>query len=502
MSPRTPRLSLNLLASLTGSAWSALLSLALVPAYIALLGQEGYGLVGFYLSLQAMLQVLDLGLSPLLSREFARLDQTSPQARQDARDLLRTIEGGYWGLGLVVAAVLIVSAPWIADHWLNPVALTRDSVITGLRLMGVLFAVQWPLSVYQGGLIGRERLISLNAIQIGLGSLAALGAVGALIWIAPTPAVYFGWQVAVNAVRVSVLAGVLWRSLPGAEAPRVRGETVRRRWRFAAAMTGVAATGLLLTQLDRLVVSWALPLADLGTYSVAALTTTGLGLIAGALFNAFYPRLTGAVAMASGAETTFHLYAQSVAVLVGVPAIVLVCFAPEVFSLWLGDGPRAASISAPAAWLALGSGLNAAMSPWYALQLAHNRASLALRLNVFLVAVAAPALLVLTPSFGLTGAAVVWPLTQGLYLLVGAPLSAARLMPQAMGPWVWRDIARPVGVAGLVLGGLRIWLPVPADGSEIGLVAAGLLIAFALAVWAAPDLRARLAIILSPWSRF
>jgi O-antigen/teichoic acid export membrane protein len=491
VSPRPPRLSLNLLASLTGSAWSALLNLALVPAYIALLGQEGYGLVGFYLSLQAVLQVLDLGLSPLLSREFARLDPADPVAGRDARDLLRTIESVYWGLGLAIAAILIALAPWIADQWLNPAALTRETVVTGVRLMGVLFAVQWPLSVYQSGLIGRERLISLNTIQIGLGSLAALGALGALIWIAPTPAVYFGWQIGINVLRVPVLALVLWRSLPGTEPARLRGETVRRRLQFAAAMTGVAATGLLLTQLDRLIVSWLLPLADLGLYSVAVLTTTGLGLIAGALFNAFYPRLTGAAASPAGADAIFQLYAQAVAVLVGVPALALVCFAPEIFGLWLGDPQRAAGVAAPAAWLALGSGLNALMSPWYALQLAHNRAGLALRLNVVLVAVAAPALLVLTPTYGLTGAAAVWPLTQGLYLLLGAPLSAARLMPNGLWAWAWRAVLRPLGAAGLVLGGLRVaWTG--GAGSTVWVLGVCVCISLLLATSTAPALWERL----------
>ena len=43
-----------------------------MPFYIKLLGIEAYGLVGFYVTLLAALQVLDLGISPTINREMAR----------------------------------------------------------------------------------------------------------------------------------------------------------------------------------------------------------------------------------------------------------------------------------------------------------------------------------------------------------------------------------------------------------------------------------------------
>ena len=83
-------LKLNLAANLMGSAWAMLVQLVCIPLYVKFMGVEAYGLVGFYLMLQAMLQILDLGLSPTMNREMARYS-FEPEKANDARDLVRTL---------------------------------------------------------------------------------------------------------------------------------------------------------------------------------------------------------------------------------------------------------------------------------------------------------------------------------------------------------------------------------------------------------------------------
>src|ERR1700733_16084280 len=95
-------LKLELVASFAGTGWSGVVQLACIPAYIKLMGIESYGLIGFYLVLQAALQVLDLGLSPTMNREMARYS-VLPDKADEARDLVRTLEVGYWSIGIIIA---------------------------------------------------------------------------------------------------------------------------------------------------------------------------------------------------------------------------------------------------------------------------------------------------------------------------------------------------------------------------------------------------------------
>ena len=90
------RLKLNLAANLTGSAWSMFVQLLCIPLYIKFMGVEAYGLVGFYLMLQAMLQVLDLGLSPTMNREMARYSVEPEKADERTRLQTRLIRAGLY----------------------------------------------------------------------------------------------------------------------------------------------------------------------------------------------------------------------------------------------------------------------------------------------------------------------------------------------------------------------------------------------------------------------
>lgn len=61
----------NLIANYLGQGWVAIMSLAFIPIYIKYLGIEFYGLIGLFALLQAWLILLDMGMTPTLSREMA-----------------------------------------------------------------------------------------------------------------------------------------------------------------------------------------------------------------------------------------------------------------------------------------------------------------------------------------------------------------------------------------------------------------------------------------------
>ena len=71
----------NIVANIAGKGWAALLSLAVLPAYVHFLGIEAFGLIGFFLSLMAILSLLDLGLGTALNRQFAQYSMQSGKAK-------------------------------------------------------------------------------------------------------------------------------------------------------------------------------------------------------------------------------------------------------------------------------------------------------------------------------------------------------------------------------------------------------------------------------------
>src|SRR5882724_234451 len=137
----------ELFASFAGTGWSGAAQLACIPLYIKLMGIEAYGLIGFYLVLQTVLQVLDLGLSPTMNREMARYS-VLPEKAAEARDLVRTVETGYWLIGLLIGGSILSASPWLAAHWIKASAIPVRNVMQAVMLMGGLAVFQWPVSFY------------------------------------------------------------------------------------------------------------------------------------------------------------------------------------------------------------------------------------------------------------------------------------------------------------------------------------------------------------------
>jgi len=175
------RLAVNVVANLVGQGWSVLLSLVVVPLYLRLLGIEAYGLIGFYFMLQGLAQVLDLGLSPTMNREMARYS-AQPEKAPEARDLVRTLEVAYWAIGIGIGAGIVMAAPFIARHWLQASVISEGDVRQALMLMGLLVAVQWPLSFYGSGLMGLQKQVLCNVVAIPVSTVSNGGAV-LLLWL-------------------------------------------------------------------------------------------------------------------------------------------------------------------------------------------------------------------------------------------------------------------------------------------------------------------------------
>lgn len=122
-----------------------------VPIYIRYIGIEAYGIIGFFVALQSLFTILDLGLSATLNRELARRSDAAGNA-DDTRDLVRTLEWICWPTGALIVFAVWAASGSLAEDWLRPVSLSVEKTADALFLLGLATALQWPVSFYTGGL--------------------------------------------------------------------------------------------------------------------------------------------------------------------------------------------------------------------------------------------------------------------------------------------------------------------------------------------------------------
>ena len=264
---------------------TALLTLITVPIQVRLLGLEAYGLLGFVASLQVLFAILDFGLGPTVIREVAA--GTAGTGRH-SRALIQTFSGVYWSIAVVAKAFLVMSAPWIATHWLHPGALPTSTVVLAIRLIAISVLLRWPVSLYAGAIAGAQRLDAVNGIRIAMSALKLLGGLLVLLWFR-TVTSYLLWLALSAIVEVACYMVVAVRLVPSFSLqPGFSLAALRRVWRFSLHMNVISVLSAVFVQTDRLLISRLLPIAELGVYSVAYSLAVGLSILQNVISTALF----------------------------------------------------------------------------------------------------------------------------------------------------------------------------------------------------------------------
>ena len=186
----------NIVANFSGSVWQALMALIFIPLYIKFMGVESYGIVGISATLLMIFGLLDMGLSNTLNREMARLS-VLPDKEQEMRNLVRTLEVIFWSIAVFVGITVVSLSPFLAHQWVKAEQLSPKTIEQALLIMGFVIALQMPIGFYSGGLMGLQRQVLLNVINVGISTLRGAGAVLILWLISPTIQAFFYWQFAI-----------------------------------------------------------------------------------------------------------------------------------------------------------------------------------------------------------------------------------------------------------------------------------------------------------------
>lgn len=437
--------------SIASRACVALLGIVVVPIYVRLLGVEAYGLVGFFASIQAVTAFLDLGLGATLIRELARLG-ISQEGKRHARDITRTFEATYFAVAAVIGVTLIYFGPVLAHYWVKLDALTSDRASHALVLGGLSLALQWPAGLYGSGMAGLHKQTQLG-VATGLFATVRIAlTVGMLSLAAPTIEVFFWAQVTGALIQSLGMGAMLWHNLRLREhKPRFQISILRGAVGFAGGMTGITLTSIVLTQLDKLILSHTLALKDFGIYVLSGTLAMSLYMVISPLFSVIYPRFS--TLLSSGNEQAvaeqYHLGSQVMAVLVIPAAVIIAFFSKQMLYVWTGD----LAISERGAWilslLVLGNACNGIMNVPYALQLASGWTSLSFWINVAAILFLAPATWFFASKYGAIGGAAVWCGLNAGYILLTPQFMHKRLLRHEKVTWLTKDVLVPTLAAAI-----------------------------------------------------
>lgn len=436
----------NVLANYLGQAWTALMGLVFVPVYIKYLGVEAYGLIGVFTLLQAWLTLLDMGMTPTLSREMAR-HTAGAHSAQSIRDLLRTMEFICVGIAIVLGVGIWLCAPWLSSHWLQSEKLPPEELAQAISVMGLVIALRFIEGLYRGAIVGLQQQVWLNVAGATLATLRSIGAVLVLILVAANIDLFFLWQGVVSVITIVVFITATYHHLPlSTHAAQFSLPQLKAIWRFASGMMAITLLSLLLTQVDKIILSRLLNLEMFGYYTLAATVAATLNHLIMPVTQAYYPRFTELVTQGDmlGLIKSYHQSAQLISVLIIPATFIMIFFGKNLLLLWTGNALLTENVAPLLTLLALGTMLNGFMHIPYMLTLAYGWTRFGVYLNIIAVLLLVPSVIWATVHYGAMGSAWIWVTLNMGYVLISTHFLYRRLLVTEKWRWYGKDLCLPI----------------------------------------------------------
>lgn len=398
----------NILANYIGLGSVALAPILALPWYLSALGPKLFGLISFVTTIQALLGLIDSGMSQALVREFAvRMDLAQGRYHR-AGVLLFGFERIYWLFAFAVASVTAVSANTIARYWLQagetPCNLTSQAILGA----AVIFVMQFPGSVYRSVLLGAQAQVRLNVLLLFCTLLRHGGGVIVVVY-SPSLFAYLAWQAAAALVETLLRGRMAWgvikipRAATGWQMDEIRPVLA---WVFG--MSTAAWLGALTVQMDKIILSRMIPIEQFGYYAIASTVASGVLQLIYPVVQAVLPH---AIQLRNDGRKLYTLYVKMTAlfaVLVAGSAALYLLAGRQLLDLWLQNQKAASAVYPLLTILLVGTVLNAFYNVGYVNWIVQEKIRRVLQVNGLSLILAVILIPLLVGWLGVKGAAVGW----------------------------------------------------------------------------------------------
>lgn len=434
----------NILANYFGQFYNIIIGIVMVPFYLKYLGAEAYGLVGFFALMQSWMALLDLGLSPTLSREVSKVRAANSISETlRFKTILHSLEFIFIILSIIIAVSIVFGSEWITHKWLKVDSLNLDTVSYCIALMGIIIGFRFLTTLYSSGITGAEAQVWLNSANVILNTLRFVGVLAVLHFINNDIELFFEYQLIVTIIGF-VLMGYKFYALMGLERFKLyfSYQALKPVLPFAL---GVAYTGgiwVFLTQMDKFFLSNILSLKEYGYFALSMMVANGVLQLMSPIGQALQPRMISLLHEGKEAEMylVYKKSTQLMAVVIFSTVGIIGAYSYELLYAWTGNKEIALWAKDILFWYVMGNGILAISSFQYGLQFAHGNLKLHVYYNTWLAIISIPFIFFVAYNYGALGVAILWFVIRLVGFLFWVPFIHNKFVPGLHRDWMIKDI--------------------------------------------------------------
>lgn len=326
----------NIVWNLLGNVLPLITGLILFPLIVAAYGLERFGLLTLAWALVGYFGLFDLGLARALTQLVS--EQLAKQAPAiDVSELIHTTLRLMWLLGLLGGIVLWLASPYIVIHLLKVSQALQQETIYAFSVLALLIPIAVHTSALRGILEALHLFKTASLIRMVMGVGTFLG---------PYLASLYSGSLVGAIYALIVVRVVVWLmhivAVKHSRILLVEGKRFNRRWlapllSFGGWMTVTNIIGPLMVYMDRFVIVSMLGAASVAYYVAPYEVVTKMLVVPVAISGVLFPLFArewqtqpqqSALKLNQGLLYTLILLFPA--------SLVLVYFAQEWLSIWLG----------------------------------------------------------------------------------------------------------------------------------------------------------------------
>ncbi len=325
----------NVFWNAVGEVGPLIAAFVAMPILIHKLGTERFGMIALAWTVFSYFSVFDFGISPALTKLLS--DRLAEHSEREIPELIGTSLVLMTVLGLLGSVLLGLFTPMLVGH-LFKVPFELQAEATGaFHLLVIALPICLTLTAFTATLAAYQRFDLINLVQSPNAMFSSLGPLAVLPFshsIVPI----IGVLVAGHAVTWFVYFAMCTHAVPRmASRMRVRVEMVPELLGFGVWAAGSNMIGLLGGSLDRFVLAAMASMTALSYYVVPARILHKLRILPGTLTRVMFPALTYSLAQdRAQSRVLFERGAKTLFVIMFPIALILVAFARELLTLWVG----------------------------------------------------------------------------------------------------------------------------------------------------------------------
>lgn len=319
-----------------GKSAGLAVGLLFLPMYHRYLGAEQFGVVAVVLSLQALLTMMDLGMSTIVGRE------ASTSATNGAYRLVLSAEMGLTGFYICLVFISLIA---------QQIGLLGHTDVTTVFASLILFWALVLQNLYFSVLLAKRSYTVASSTQI-IGSLVrACVSAYVLAFVSTTLQAFLCTQ-ALFAIVHAVLTRYYCKRALGhsgkLDRKKLELHEVTRLLRRGLDLVVFSAAGAAVTQLDKPIVSAFASTNDVSPYFLAmTVCMVPISLLASPVSQFFQPRVLAEVIEDKHAAllTTIRYFVCVILAATVAPAIILWTWRSPLIELWLHHDPVAETVA-------------------------------------------------------------------------------------------------------------------------------------------------------------